>query len=1600
MVELDTLKFTVDTGPLQDAITQVKALQTAVTNLNKPLAETAKVSAKVAQETAKVVVADEKVAQAKARTAEAENKAEAAKNRAERAAGRVIKSTEAEASAVEKLRIQLDYMAKGYTTGQSSRLAAMQSSGAAIEELTEAMDIFTRMTKLKGGDPFDKSLSGVTALKNGLRELRVEQLLSDKGIELSSKQYKEFARDKLRIVEAAKIEGLSFADLKKKLREHSNEFIKLATDYNTFSAAEKSRERSARDVANAQRAVSAEDEKMISIMSTLNKSQEDHTNLTDKSARAIANYERNLRIAGVTGEEFDRKTKANRKNWEEINKLQNQQRVDNLSRALAPQISDVVVSLGSGMNPFTVMLQQGLQVRDLIGLSKVGAEDLKVAFKTAGTEMVSSLKNTAVALSSLLGGAIMDAGKAVLTFGGNVTLVKPFADALAASLTRMGVSANFLTKSFDVLGRFFVGFTGVLVAAAAILGGIYLFALKDVIKEENALNKALTATGNIAGVSYQNFSIFTAQLEQQGVTTRKSAKMLVEMAEAGNFAAKDILLVQTTADKLHKTLDIDTNETIKKFSQIIKEPTKELLEWATKTGKVDVATLKLVQSLEQSGKKTEAATLAMKAYADASVDSADRVKNQYGYLTRLGITLKEIWDVTWDSIMGWGRTKTNPERIEELKANLAKVENGKRNADGTLFNKSDENARKLWLKELNDLIYKGVMEEIRLEEEAAKKAQASAFANLKAAGVIKVDKAEEQRQMIKNIEAWGKAAKYSEVEIAKMVQTYKEGNKLSKSDAQKEAESMEKWKTDAIERFNDIIEKADGKVKELTASELALEDLKSSDKWKKATEDVRRQLTTTALLNAEREKSIKIANVQREQQEKEREQQEKDLDFLINEVIPAREKARQDSIDNNQKMNLDLQEQTTLLLYQVDLVGLLSEEQSKRVKLKKIELQYDKEIAKAKEDWLVHKKDNVYQQAKNDAAARRLQAEQNVNTEIAMDLNKKLVDGVSDAIVTGLFEGGKSGSAKLRSILEAELRKPITVFVTAFIKDVLGGEGNLLGAIFGGVTTGGNNASAATTVSLGDRIGTSIGSSISKLGDWLSKSNSSVLQKIGGWVKDSTGVLSKIGGYLSNAVMGNALYSGISNGYSINKGLDTVGKIASLFGPIYGVIGGLINRAFGRKLADQGIEGNFGAEGFTGQNFQFYKGGWFRSDKTKYSDMESETLNAFNSEFALSRIVVTKLGETLGMSTDFLDSFSKEIKISFMGLTEEQISQKLAELFGDIKNEMSDMVTGLDNFKRAGEQSLTTLQRLSESLVTVNDMFRLLGNAEYTKNIFGADQASRLADMFGGISGFSSAAGSYFQNFYTKEEQVASQTKELTRAFGLLNLEVPASITAYRKMIEAQDLNTESGMQTWSALVQLSSAFYELKNAAAEAVSAIVEEVNRLRGLVGTESTNGFESTRQLFMSNIALAAAGDSNAQAALPGLSQSLEGMFKERATSSQDVNRFRSWLANSLSQIAPAFASGGVHSGGMRIVGENGPELEVTGPSRIFDNASTMELLSGNNVVSAINVLNNNMELLRAEVRAGVTHNATTAKILTRVSPDGESLSMTGTFDDGTI
>jgi len=74
---------------------------------------------------------------------------------------------------------------------------------------------------------------------------------------------------------------------------------------------------------------------------------------------------------------------------------------------------------------------------------------------------------------------------------------------------------------------------------------------------------------------------------------------------------------------------------------------------------------------------------------------------------------------------------------------------------------------------------------------------------------------------------------------------------------------------------------------------------------------------------------------------------------------------------------------------------------------------------------------------------------------------------------------------------------------------------------------------------------------------------------------------------------------------------------------------------------------------------------------------------------------------------------------------------------------------------------------------------------------------------------------------------------------------------------------------------------------------------------------------------------------------------------------------WTDWMKTQNVPAFASGGMHSGGVRLVGENGPELEVTGPSQIYSAPKTKAMLGGSDNSSSMAMRTEIAELRRVMV-----------------------------------
>ncbi|UUZ68075.1 hypothetical protein LP416_27810 [Polaromonas sp. P2-4] len=134
----------------------------------------------------------------------------------------------------------------------------------------------------------------------------------------------------------------------------------------------------------------------------------------------------------------------------------------------------------------------------------------------------------------------------------------------------------------------------------------------------------------------------------------------------------------------------------------------------------------------------------------------------------------------------------------------------------------------------------------------------------------------------------------------------------------------------------------------------------------------------------------------------------------------------------------------------------------------------------------------------------------------------------------------------------------------------------------------------------------------------------------------------------------------------------------------------------------------------------------------------------------------------------------------------------------------------------------------------------------------------------------------------------------------------------------------------------------------------------------------------------------------AALDASSKSAEKIIADAvaAGSEKTAAGLRAVIAAVTGQTVPAFASGGYHAGGLRIVGENGPELEATGPSRIFNASQTHSMLRGGGsgggstarLEALVERLTQEVSNLRNEARATAVNTNKTTRILDRAIGTG--------------
>ncbi|WP_243021758.1 hypothetical protein [Simplicispira sedimenti] len=445
---------------------------------------------------------------------------------------------------------------------------------------------------------------------------------------------------------------------------------------------------------------------------------------------------------------------------------------------------------------------------------------------------------------------------------------------------------------------------------------------------------------------------------------------------------------------------------------------------------------------------------------------------------------------------------------------------------------------------------------------------------------------------------------------------------------------------------------------------------------------------------------------------------------------------------------------------------------------------------------------------------------------------------LTDALMRG-FESGKDFAQNLRDTV-------VNMFKTMVLRPVISAVVNPVA----GAITGALGLSTAAQAGQGGGLSTAL-------------SGASLLS--------SFGSLNAGLSYGAQSLFANGLGTTLTAGSQMlgaGSIMGGLGTIAGALGPIALGIG-LLSSMFSRKLKDQGIQGTLGGEaGFEGQQYRFYEGGLFRSDKTTYSAIDPELARVLSGGFSAVQDQVTDFAEALSLPTDRIKGFTTDIKVSFKGLDEAGIQKALQDALATGSNELAQQVLGTlttttrevtetlaggmgdwgdgtmqtvtrtieettyaaSEYAREGEKAIDTLTRLATSLSSVNTIWDQLGNTLLDASLAGADAASRIADAFGGLEAMAATTGTYFQNFYSADEQREAMRRQLEQQFGKLNLTLP-DIDAtnareqYRLLAEAQDRSTDEGLKAYAMLLQLSGAFASITQSAEQARESSINAV-------------------------------------------------------------------------------------------------------------------------------------------------------------------------------
>lgn len=989
------------------------------------------------------------------------------------------------------------------------------------------------------------------------------------------------------------------------------------------------------------------------------------------------------------------------------------------------------------------------------------------------------------------------------------------------------------------LGLAFGGLDGIaarITPATAAIGGLaaatgaLALAYKQGKDESDAYAKAIILSGNAAGTTIGQLNQLAKAQAAVAGSQGKAAEVLTQLAASGQVASGELGKAAAAAIRFERAGGAAADETAKKFIELGKDPLKALIKINEAENFLSLSVYKTVKALDEQGKRTEAATAAQNAYADAVSGRASQLEPRLGLLQKAWQGLGDAAAKAWNFMLNIGRQSTVDEQLEQA-ANAvaaAQVKVATRRGSAPRTGLADVYGPQNALQNFQGL-----------NAGAGYEALSAYYQKTNAASVKSAIAADQAPKVKATADAYADLVR----ELGKLRQTQEEelasGGKVSAARA---------LQIRLIDQLADKAEKLTFEQRKALVAEIALRVA--------AQEAI--DLQAAELKSAQEIAAARIDARKKEQQ-------------AIDEYLQKQREATEQSLKSvrDRAQSLEDEEQAAALAARsnISLAEAIEQVAIARLQERRGRLNDSAEGQATAADI-----DREIAARQRLAAAIAGKSQRESAEKSAQELQQAYVrayDEISSGLTDAIIQGGKSAADYIKGLFRTLILRPLlepfvrpvagvlagsTGAASAFAGTGAGGGGSVLDLFSAGKTlyegfSSGFTTAGASAANLYARVAESqLGSRFGLSSLTEDAAGNIFLQQTGGsqaagsafGTVASTAAGAAVGVYGGRAISGGYSAIGDSGNTAVNVGT----AIGAIYGPvgaaIGGAIGGIVNRAFGRKAPEvtgRSIEGSITGTNFSGSTVTdiIEKGGLFRSDK-RYSETQAITGDldkALDEGAQQLSALAAKYGAALGLPAERLANVTADIKVAVTDSAEDNAKAITAALQQYADALLGSFADDVEPFRKSGETVAQTIERVGGALLTINDSLELLGAQALATSLDGGKAALALADLFGGADTFAQAAGSFYSKFYSESERADRATQQLTETLSEFGLAVPATREAYRELVQAQLALGEQGYPAAAALLGLADTFDALRTAAGDSAQALAEVIQQRKQLEG-----------------------------------------------------------------------------------------------------------------------------------------------------------------------